>query len=72
MGEKIIDSSKLTVFLDLMRIVERAYVHKLKTRRPDITDEEVALEVKRWYMDRPGAEHGDSDGVIGDISRFTT
>jgi hypothetical protein len=53
-----------------MRIVERGFIHKLKQRRPDITEEEISEEVMRWYMERPGAEHGDSDGVIGDVARF--
>lgn len=70
MEEKKIDSSKLSVFLDLMRIVERAFVHKLKSQNPEITEEEIATAVTRWYMERPGAEHGDADGVVGDISRF--
>jgi hypothetical protein len=66
------DASKLSVFLDLMQIVERAFVHKLKVRRPDITQEEISAAVTSWYMERPGAEHGDADGVVGDISRLVS
>ena len=64
------DGSKLSVFIDLMRMVEAGFIHKLKAKRPDITQEEISREVTRWYMSRPGAEHGDADGVRGDLSRF--
>jgi hypothetical protein len=70
MSDNNSNSAKLNVFIDLMRIVERGFIHKLKQRRPDITEEEISEEVMRWYMERPGAEHGDSDGVIGDVARF--
>jgi len=64
------DSSKLSVFIDLMRMMDNAFIHKLRSKRPNITDAEIAEELKSLYMRRPGAEHGDSDGVRGDLSRF--
>jgi hypothetical protein len=64
------DSSKLNVFTDLMRMMDSAFIHKLRARNPNISEGEVAEELKRWYMHRPGAEHGDSSGVRGDLSRF--
>ena len=70
MDENNSASAKLTVFIDLMRIVERGFIHKLKQRRPDVTEQEISEEIRRWYMERPGAEHGDSDGVVGDVKRF--
>jgi hypothetical protein len=63
-------SGRLNVFIDLMRIVERGFIHKLKQRRPEATEQDISEEVARWYMERPGAEHGDSDGVVGDVARF--
>jgi hypothetical protein len=61
---------KLEVLMDLMRIVEMGFIHKLKQRRPDITEEEVAEELKRWYMDSTAPGHGDPAFVAGDIKRF--
>lgn len=62
--------SKFTAFIELMEMMDRAFIHKLKVRRPDITEEEIAAELKSRYMTRPGAERGDADGVVGDLSRF--
>jgi hypothetical protein len=70
MDENQSKSARLNVFIDLMRIVERGFIHKLKQRRPGATEQEISEEVTRWYMERPGAEHGDSDGVVGDMARF--
>lgn len=67
-GQK--DQSKLGSFISLMRIMDRAFIHKLRAKRPNITEAEIAEELKRWYMTRPGAEHGDGDGIVGDLSRF--
>jgi hypothetical protein len=61
---------KLASFIDLMRIVERGFIHKLKDRRPEITEDELAQELKRWYLDRPKLEHCDPDIVPGDVKRF--
>lgn len=64
------NSSKLSVFTDLMRMMDNAFIHKLRALNPNISEQEIAEELKRHYMRRPGAEHGDSSGVRGDISRF--
>lgn len=55
---------------ELQELGERAFVHKLKEQRPDITPEELRAEINRWYRIRPGAEHGDGPGRVVDPSRF--
>jgi hypothetical protein len=55
---------------ELQRLAERAFVYKLKQKRPDITDLQVDAELSRWYKDRPGADFGDGVGRVGDPSRF--
>ena len=62
--------NNLNIFLDLMQIVENGFIYKLKKRNPEISDDEIKEEVKKWYLDRPNAEFGDGNGEVGDISRF--
>jgi len=61
---------KMEIFLSLMEIVENGFVYKLKKKNPNITEEEIKEALQKWYLDRPGAELGDSYGEVGDISRF--
>ncbi len=56
---------------ELQRLGERAFVHKLKKKDPDITPDEIANEVDRWYLRRPtGTDDGFSIRV--DISVFNS
>ncbi len=59
-------------FLQLMQIMEHTFLYKLRQKNPDISEESMQEELKKWYMQRPEAEHGDGDGIPGDISRFRT
>lgn len=43
---------KFRVVSELQRLAERAFVFKLKKRRPGISDAEVSTEVARWYLTR--------------------
>ena len=56
--------------LNMQRFAERAFVNKLKKKRPDITASEISKEVDKWYQDRPGAPIGDGVGRVADPSRF--
>lgn len=60
----------MEIFLSLMEIVESGFVFKLKKKNPNITEAEIKEALQKWYLDRPGAELGDSYGEVGDISRF--
>ncbi|MFT3745694.1 MAG: hypothetical protein QM785_15570 [Pyrinomonadaceae bacterium] len=51
-------------------LAERAFVFRLKEKYPDITPEQIEIEICNWLKDRPEAEFGDGEGRIGDISRF--
>lgn len=64
------DLAKFELIFELSELGERAFVHKLKQKNPQITPTEIAEAVKQWYQDRPGAEFGDGVGVPGDIRRF--
>ena len=36
---------------------------RLRRDRPGITEIEIEDEIARWLCERPGAEHGDAEGV---------
>lgn len=35
----------------------------LKRQHPDASEDEIERMIVAWYQHRPGAEHGDGDGV---------
>jgi hypothetical protein len=55
---------------EINRLAERAFVFRLKEKKPDITPQEIEAEIRKWLLDRPGAEFGDGEGRVGDVSRF--
>ena len=62
--------AKFEIIGELQELGERAFVHKVKTRNPDITPEQLRIEINLWYRTRPGAENGDGPGRVVDPSRF--
>ena len=60
----------LQIVQELLDLAERAFVHKLKKRNPEITDDAIRAAINQWYATRPGAELGDGVGVPGDPKRF--
>lgn len=58
------------MFAELQELAERAFVFRLREKEPNITAEEVEVELCKWLKERPGAEFGDGVGRIGDLSRF--
>lgn len=63
--------AKFEIIGELQELGERAFIHKVKERKPDVTPEELRKEINRWYRIRPGAEHGDGSGRVGDPTRFS-
>lgn len=61
---------KLQIVAQLLDMAERAFVHKLLKRHPNMTEAEFESAIRNWYATRPGAEHGDGVGVPGDPKRF--
>ena len=62
--------AQIQLVLNIQKFAERAFVNKLKKKRPDLTPQEINEEIDKWYTDRPGAPFGDGVGRIGDPSRF--
>ncbi|MCC7338653.1 MAG: hypothetical protein IT422_26460 [Pirellulaceae bacterium] len=67
---KIEPYDRFSMVLQLLEIAERAFVYKLRKRRPAITEQEIEVAIKDWYALRPGASLGDGLGVPGDRRRF--
>lgn len=61
---------RFSIVLQLLEIAERAFVYKLRKRRPAITEQEIETALRDWYAQRPGASLGDGVGVLGDRRRF--
>lgn len=55
---------------EINRLAERAFVYRLREKDPNITPEQIEIEICKWLKDRPGAEFGDGEGRVGDVSRF--
>lgn len=57
--------------IDLLRqVAEQDFIAYLKLKDPEISQDDINSELRIWYRARPGAEHGDAVGRIGDPSRF--
>ena len=55
---------------ELQELAERAFVFRLKEKNPNITSQQVEVEIGKWLKIRPGAEFGDGVGRVGDLTRF--
>ena len=53
---------KFRVVSELQRLGERAFIHKLKRKRPDISDSEITAEIARWYLTKLDASP--EDGLV--------
>ncbi len=61
---------KFQIILELIALSERAFLYKLKRKNSALSEAQAQESLKEWYKLRPGAEHGDGEGVPGDASRF--
>lgn len=59
----------MQIAFDLAETAEEMKRLTLKRQHPDASDEEIERMIVAWYQHRPGAEHGDGDGVP-DPERF--
>jgi len=44
---------KFRVISELQQLGERAFIHKLKKRKPEVTDSEISVEIAKWYLTKP-------------------
>ena len=62
--------ARFQLLMELRRLGERAFLHKLRQKHPDLSQNQTNEELSKWYRIRPGAEFGDGVGRVGDLSRF--
>ncbi len=62
--------AKFQILMELRRLGERAFLYKLREKHPEFSQDQINEELNNWYRIRPGAEHGDGVGRIGDLFRF--
>jgi hypothetical protein len=53
----------MEIAFDLAEAAEQMKRLSLKRQNPDATEEETEQAIREWYSYRPGAEHGDGEGV---------
>ncbi|MBA2663878.1 MAG: hypothetical protein H0U74_16435 [Bradymonadaceae bacterium] len=63
-------AQRLLIALDLAESGIQLRLSQLKRRYPDVSKEEIQERLKAWLLTRPGAEGGDTQGRIVDLSRF--
>jgi hypothetical protein len=61
---------RFQLLMELRRLGERAFLHKLRQKHPELTPQQINEELGNWYRIRPGAEFGDGVGHVGDLARF--
>ncbi len=53
--------------LELADLAERMVRARLRREHPAWSEEELDAQVLAWLHDRPGAEHGDAEGVAVEL-----
>lgn len=67
------DGSKsgMAIAFELAEMGARMVETKFRREHPDADDDEVAAHVRAWWLDRPGAPHGDCPGRPLPLDRFS-
>lgn len=58
---------RIRVALELTELAEQMLRQRLRRTRPELDDEAIEQAIDAWYMQRPGAEHGDAEGRPIDV-----
>jgi hypothetical protein len=53
--------------LELTDLAERMVRARLRREHPGWSEDELEARVLAWLHERPGAEHGDAEGVAGKL-----
>lgn len=56
-------ASRLRATFELVQIAEDWFRARLRREHPRWPARQIEARVNAWYQTRPGAEHGDGDGV---------
>jgi hypothetical protein len=55
-------AERFEMAMELCEVAEQMLREKLRRSHPGLPDAEVEALVDAWFMERPGAEHGDGEG----------
>lgn len=58
-------AARLRLALDLFEAGEQMMRLTLRRRHPDENEAEIESRLAAWLHERPGAEHGDAEGLPG-------
>ena len=58
-------AERLRMAFDLFAAGEQMMRLNLRRRHPRATDAEIEARLDAWLCERPGAEHGDAEGIAG-------
>lgn len=58
------DADRLEIALEMWEDGVAIMRENLRRRAPDATEQEIELALDAWLVTRPGAEHGDAEGVV--------
>ena len=56
-------AEKLRAAFELADLAERMLRQRLRRDHPELSDDDIEARITEWYAKRPGAEHGDAEGV---------
>lgn len=56
-------SQNLEDALELADLAERMVRARLRRENPELSDDELEEQLLAWLHERPGAEHGDAEGI---------
>jgi hypothetical protein len=57
-------TARLRLAFDLFAAGEALMRQNLRRFYPDASDQEIEARLAAWLQERPGAEHGDTDGRL--------
>lgn len=58
-------AARLRLAFDLFAAGEQMMRLNLRRRHPDETEAQIQARLEAWLHERPGAEHGDAEGIPG-------
>ncbi len=62
-------AQRLEEALELADLAEEMLRLKLRRTHPAASDAEIERLIDEWYLSRPGAEHGDTEGRLIELPR---
>lgn len=55
-------AERFEIAMELCEVAESMLREKIRRTHPGRSEEEIEAMIDAWFMERPGAEHGDGEG----------